>query len=65
MLDICLTKFVTARKLSDGYSPNVGEEEFCEVRKAPVQHLWVYGAQIVCLRVLSSLPHNTFRMCST
>jgi hypothetical protein len=41
------------------------EEEFSEVRKAPVQHLWVYGAQIGCLRVLSSLPHNTFRMCST
>src|SRR3712207_6047884 len=50
---------------TEAYSPNHVEGEFSEVRIAPVQHLWAYRAQMGCLRVLSRLPHTTFRMCST
>src|SRR5215211_373525 len=42
-------------------SANFVMPEFSEVRISPAQSLWVSLAAIGCLRVLSLLPHNSYR----
>jgi hypothetical protein len=40
-----------------------GPNRMREAEVPPVKHLWPSRTPIGCLRVLSRLPHNTFRMC--
>jgi hypothetical protein len=42
-------------------SANFASPEFSEVRISPAQSLWASLAAIGCLRVLSLLPHNSYR----